>query len=125
MADKLVVVEDRQAGFRIQWQLDDDMFDTGGFLGQSKREPSNKVPKDQDSREYWAYEKAGFQIIKEGDQDTRGHDSTGFWWESHLEARTALTRIKAVATALMDVSWPEWAKTALAAGWKPPKGWKP
>jgi len=113
MADKLVVVEDRQAEFRIQWQLDDDIFDTGGFLGQSKREPSNKVPKDQDSREYWAYEKAGFQVIKEGDQDTQGHDSTGFWWESQSGARTALTRIKAVA------------KTALAAGWKPPKGWKP
>ncbi len=73
-----------------------------------------------------AFEKAGFQIIKEGDQDSRGHDSTGFWWESESAARAALAKVKVIAkTLLNDVPWPEWARKALAAGWKPPKGWKP
>jgi hypothetical protein len=125
MADKLVVVDDFRAGFRIQWELDDG-DDRGAFLGQEKVEPSATMPENIEDREYWACERAGFQVIKEGNQDTRGHDEIGFWWESQSAARAALTKVKAMAqVTLSEVPWPEWAKTALANGWKPPKGWKP
>ena len=92
MADKLVVVE-KGVGYRIQWELDDG-DDMGAFLGQEKSQPSadfyaNTTPMDG---QYWAAERAGFQVIKDGDPDTRGHDSTRFWWESKTQATKALAQ---------------------------------
>jgi hypothetical protein len=125
MADKLVVVEDRSV-YRIQWELDDG-DDMGAFLGQERREPPadyNKASKMD--RDYWAAERAGFQVIKEGDRDTRGHDAIGFWWESKTQAAKAFTKIRALMkSSLSEIPWPDWAVQASAAGWKPPKGWKP
>ena len=125
MADKLVVV-DSGVFYRIQWELDDG-DDMGAFLGQEKQSPPEDFYKATSmDRDYWAAERAGFQVIQEGDPDTRGHDSTGFWWESKAQATKALTKVKALmASALSSVPWPEWAITAQANGWKPPKGWKP
>jgi hypothetical protein len=125
MADRLVVVE-THGRYRIQWEIDDG-DDMGAYLGQESKEPSEDFYKSVTTdREYWAAERAGFQVIKEGDQDTRGHDSTGFWWESKTQATQALTKVKALMkTVLSSVSWPDWAVKASEAGWKPPKGWKP
>ena len=54
----------------------------------------------------------------------RNHD--GYRWETRGDAQRALRAAKA---ALLDarskVPLPDWAKQALAAGWKMPKGWKP
>ena len=114
-------------GYRIQWELDDG-DDLGAFFGQEKKEPPEDFSKTTTKmdRDYWAAERAGFQVIKEGDPDTRGHDSTGFWWEGRSQATKALTKVKAMMSAtLSSVPWPEWAITAQANGWKPPKGWKP
>lgn len=126
MADRLIIVES-SVGYRIQWEIDDG-DDKGAFLGQEKKEPpedfyASTTPMD---REYWAAERAGFQVIKDGDPDTRGHDSTGFWWESRTQATKALAKVKALMNAALEgVPWPDWAVQASAAGWKPPKGWRP
>jgi hypothetical protein len=106
MADRLIVVSGEVGGpeYRIQWELQGDEFDMGAYCGQSKTKPSDEIPSDLEEREFWAYERAGFQTIEEGPKGYCGHDSTGFWWEtkasqggscqdqstrqSHLEQRT-------------------------------------
>jgi hypothetical protein len=124
MADKLVVVEYRDS-FRIQWELDDG-DDLGAFLGQSTKCPPDKAPENKDDREFWAHERAGFQVIYSPDSEGCGHDHTGFWWETETKAKFALAKVNAMAkAALSEIPWPDWAVKATAAGWKPPKGWKP
>jgi len=128
MADRLIVVSGEVGGpeYRIQWELQGDEFDMGAYCGQSKTKPSDKIPSDLEEREFWAYERAGFQTIEEGPKGYCGHDSTGFWWETERQAKEALAKIKVLAKAtLSSVPWPDWAVQAAAAGWKPPKGWKP
>lgn len=45
---------------------------------------------------------------------------------SKSRAERALRIVKACKKlAEENVPWPEWALQAQAAGWKPPKGWKP
>lgn len=56
-----------------------------------------------------------------------GHDPyRGFYWDTRSAAQKALTACNAALRMCRDNKpWPEWAKQALAAGWKPPKGWTP
>lgn len=50
----------------------------------------------------------------------------GFYWDSRDRAQAALRSVNAaLKIAKAATPWPEWAKQALAAGWKQPKGWKP
>lgn len=47
-------------------------------------------------------------------------------WYTRSGASKALAAAKAALTIHRSAKpWPEWAKQALAAGWKAPKGWKP
>jgi hypothetical protein len=49
-----------------------------------------------------------------------------FVWESESDAKKALRAARAaVRAAKAGKPLPEWAITATAAGWKPPKGWTP
>lgn len=53
-------------------------------------------------------------------------DAEGFYWDSLSAAKRALSVAKAAAkAAIANIPYPEWAKTAIANGWKPPRGWKP
>lgn len=47
-----------------------------------------------------------------------------FRWETVAGAKAAL-RLAKMAIKNRERPLPEWAKTALAAGWKAPRGWKP
>ncbi len=48
-----------------------------------------------------------------------------FQWETEAAAKRALKKAEAALKAAQaNKPYPEWAKQALAAGWKPPRGWK-
>lgn len=50
----------------------------------------------------------------------------GYVFESESVARQALRHVNAALVAWQDgIEMPEWAKTAMAEGWNPPRGWKP
>lgn len=51
----------------------------------------------------------------------------GFSFESRELVKRAMGEAKAALKALKEGGdpWPEWARIALANGWRPPKGWKP
>jgi len=57
---------------------------------------------------------------------TRGAPRTPWTWEDYDEAEAVLRTIVAEVNAdEAKTPLPDWAQTALAAGWKAPKGWKP
>jgi hypothetical protein len=115
MADKLVVVEENYR-WLIQWELDDG-DDLGGYLCQSEDDGKGKVPKDRGEWEHWAASAA-----VRGAPGVNLKGEFGAWWESEKEARAALRVAKEALK--QDRPMPDWAKTALAEGWKAPKGWK-
>jgi len=51
----------------------------------------------------------------------------GWEWENHVAAKAAFRVAKAALKNYRNGTgvWPEWARTALANGWKAPEGWKP
>lgn len=114
MKDKLIV-DNIARGWRIVWELEDG--DIGADLNPA--DCKGKAPSSDEERGNWehhvACETAGTtpEVLK---------DDRGFYWETEAQARRALRIIKEALK--QDRPMPEWAKTALAAGWKPPKGWK-
>lgn len=116
MADRLVVIE-RDYIFVIQWELDDG-DDLGAILGDSSEDGRGVAPADRGDWEHWAACKA---LLDMGVERRNGKSGV-FFFETQSEANKAL---KAVKLALkQDRPLPEWAKTAIGEGWKPPKGWK-
>jgi len=111
--DKLIVEQDRWV-YRICWFIA-EYGDYGAKLGESSCDGKGKPPKDREEWEHWAASKACV------DANTP-RDETGFYWESAKEARAMLATIKLALAQERDL--PDWAKTALSHGWKPPKGWK-
>jgi hypothetical protein len=111
--DKLVVECGRGGVWRIQWMFEDA---EGGYLGQSSDDGDGEPPEDKDSWQHWAASKAA----KSAPGAER--DSISAFWETESQARVALRLAKEALKQVRPL--PDWAKTALAAGWKPPKGWK-
>lgn len=112
MKDRLVI-DERRGGCRIVWWLAEDR-DYGAALGESGAKPSNP------QNEMEAAEAAVWDMAD-------GREAFGgLRWNSRLAAQRALKIAKqAVAEFEGAKPWPEWAKQALAAGWKAPKGWTP
>jgi len=57
-------------------------------------------------------------------------EDSGYEFESGSACKRFLAAMRAAMKSARseydsNVPWPEWAKQAEAAGWKPPKGWKP
>lgn len=118
MKTRLVVVQEARDYYRwrIQWEfLDEDERD-GGYLVQMSDDGLGEPPNDREEWEHWAASRAV--------RETNGymHDNTGAYWESRRLACAA--RDVAVLAIKQERPLPEWAKRALAEGWKPPKGWK-
>jgi len=115
VSDRLIVTGHREKdGHYIQWAFDDG--ELGGYLCQSADDGEGDPPEDKDAWQHWAASKAvrsapGVQF-----------DSTGAFWETEAGARVALRVAKEALKQVRPL--PDWAKTALAEGWKPPKGWK-
>lgn len=110
--DKLVLDENR-GGWLISWYLA-ETGDMGAALGEGSPLAGSKDEHDI----------ASLAAKAAATPSTIGFN--GYRWESRADAQRALRAAKA---ALLDarskVPLPDWAKQALAAGWKMPKGWKP
>jgi len=120
MASEKLIVDECPEGYYLVWYFPEEE-DTGGFLGDADyAEGSLSKAKTQEERETIA---AHFAV--KGLCDFKS-SSYGFIFESKSKAKAALTAANAaIKVQRSEKPWPEWAKTALAAGWKAPKGWKP
>lgn len=114
--DRLVVVDGDYRWF-LQWYLADD-GEMGLSIGELKNKELGDEPEDREDWENWIAHK-----IAEKSQGVYRQDGVLFW-DSRRAAQGALKQIKlAWKTRVREL--PEWARTALDAGWKPPKDWKP
>ena len=111
--DKLVLDQDRDGRWLIGWYLAEDE-DIGACLGEGH--PHSTDSKDENDIASRAAFEAGPCTVY----------SDGYRWESRADVHRALRAANAaLADARSKVPLPDWAKQALAAGWKMPKGWKP
>jgi len=109
-----LIAESEGDYWRIWWHIA-EWDDTGGCLGETERTP--EPPSSKDNWEGWQADR-----IVEPLAD--GHDSTGYYFETQKKALTAL-RAANEGLHTGEAPWPAWATQAKAAGWTPPKGWKP
>lgn len=120
MKEKLIVYDDRGI-YRIGWYLPDD-DDMGMSLGEDLSSISQCKDKEHKAATIALYQVANKLCNLEGME----LDGFGFYWESKSKAQAALRLAKQAVKDLGSATpMPEWAKQALAAGWKAPKGWKP
>jgi hypothetical protein len=119
MSEKLVIIDNSDGTFRISWYFPDDC-EEGGFLGQSHTDGEGAEPSNIDDWAHWVASRAVKPFVDNQD------DYRGFVFEKLSTAKKAL---KAANLALKlgrnSRPMPAWAVTALEAGWKPPKNWKP
>jgi hypothetical protein len=109
-------------GFMLTW-CDDDR--AGENLGETCFQRSDLASADAATRQRAAEYFAALDL-KPQPEATRW----GFQWPTVSAARSALRAVNtarrlARTQAATATPMPEWAMTALAAGWKPPRGWKP
>jgi hypothetical protein len=123
--DSLKVVESDDE-YRLKWWISEDE-DYGATVGER-----GELPTEDSDIEWYTAEVVCFRLYKANqDSDTFGLDYQGFWWSSKVRATKVLTQIHAETQVALSTGkgaenpWPDWAITAKAAGWKPPKGWKP
>lgn len=113
MRDRLVIREEKTC-YRISWWLADES-EYGADLGEDMTDGQGEPPTERIAFECWVANKTALDLKVERDQ-------TGFYWNTKPEAVAVLRQIKVALE--QDRPLPEWAKTALAQGWKPPNGWK-
>jgi hypothetical protein len=117
--DHLFVDDSERWLFRLTWYLADD-DDIGGTLGDGDRYTLKDLERvEEGDRNHVAATLALQEMQSEGKAQ---RDGRGFYWESRTEATRALV---VVNQAIKGQPWPDWAVKAKAAGWKPPRGWKP
>lgn len=117
MSDVLKVAESRRRDeFVLTWFCDGE---EGGSIGdRGEKAGKGQEPTDREVWETWIAER----IAAETASGRIGR--LEYYWESHKAAATALRTIKE-AWKHRERPLPEWARQAIAAGWKAPKGWKP
>lgn len=100
-----------QFGYAIGW-FDDEDGDVAGDLCLGEH-----VSDDEEHR-------IASLAASEFSPDNR--DQGVFVWDSKSRATKALLLARSMVKAYKDGKpWPDWAKTAVSEGWKPPKGWEP
>lgn len=143
MKTKFAIVHPSRYTHGVAW-VDAEDGDEGAHLGQDAHKGVAGLEKEladaralhkagsqnqTDAIEYFAVELAAlrwFQNQKGGSGSVGVIGPCGF----ELESETKAKELRALASetvkrALEETPLPAWAETALAAGWKPPKGWKP
>lgn len=114
MAQDKLCIESWRGVFRICWLIA-ETGEAGAFLGDYL---SRGSPPDCGDDHFVTTEAARAAGAE--------YDDEGLLWESQSAVRKALTAANAALKAHRSAKpWPEWAKQALVAGWKAPKGWQP
>lgn len=113
MKDRLVIREEKSC-YRISWWLADES-EYGADLGETLNAGQGEPPPSRDAFECWVANRTVLDL-------KAARDESGFYWNTKPEALAVLRQIRVALD--QDRPLPEWAKTALAQGWKPPKGWK-
>jgi hypothetical protein len=112
-----LVIDERDYRFSIIWVIDGEEGATLGEDTYTDKQLAKASPEDRD------HILATITASKAPGATRDG--SYGYWWESKTQAAAALRAIKKTLRADNGAPWPEWTVPALAAGWKPPKKWKP
>jgi hypothetical protein len=113
MADRLIVymVAGEHYQHRVCWEVDGaDGREEGLCLGDAC---------DDAGRNHRVASEAAATVTPDG------KDRTGFYWHREKDADTARKVANTAYKHPTNRPWPEWATTALAAGWRAPKGWNP
>ena len=118
MAKDRIVIREFGDHYYLTWFIVEDE-DYGATIGE--REYTKDLEKATDPE---AIEEIALGLTAKGLAD--GRDTWGYYWETVSGAKAALRAVKLREKTLSDERpLPEWAVTAAANGWKPPKGWKP
>jgi len=107
-------IDERAKGLYIAWYLPND-GNFGAYLGEDA-ELSPKPPNDKEGWEMWTANRAVRPL-------SEGRDQHGYVFETMKAAKEALAAANQALRG--DSPWPQWAIKAKAAGWTPPKDWKP
>ncbi len=101
---------------RIAWLVDDDI----GAVTGDRVLKDNPNDTDEDRKSTWEMMTADNAVRS----FAGGKNSGGFYFSTRKQAQLAML---AANESLLNggAPMPQWAVSALAAGWKPPKGWKP
>jgi hypothetical protein len=104
--DRLVVIHDNWV-YRIAWWIA-EYGEQGLVLGDGGGRPAG----NDDT------------VVAERALKGSDRDRQGFFWDSKSAAKRAI-RVANAAIKNADRPLPDWAKQAIEAGWKAPKGWRP
>lgn len=124
--DKLILDYARNGMYEIVWELVEE-GDLGARLGEGDgRPPTDKEVNAADDLN-WPHLRATQIAAKSKGVENVTDDRKYFpyRWETKTDAEGCLREIRAVLKAGRNNPMPDWALKASAAGWKPPKGWKP
>ena len=130
MSRDSVEIDEYLGRFYLVWHVDGEV---GAYVGEAGLGPLARAAKleeaqkeeNQEEVEYWAVE-----VAVAATPGVQG-DEYGFFWEFMAGATDALRHARAVLKMERlrfknkENPWPPWALEAKAAGWKPPKNWKP
>jgi hypothetical protein len=118
---RIAINSSTRNGYALYWVVDGDLGGEVGEITPSRRKPGS-VESDGDRELRLAFEAAK----PFADDHPRNR---GFVFETMARAKQADAAVRAAfkadAAEQAGKPWPDWAKTAAANNWKPPKGWKP
>lgn len=121
--DKLVLEYSNGGLFEIAWYLVEE-GDLGARLGEGdKAPPTDAEVAAAETDEDWEHRRATQIAAASKGVEKYGYDP--YRWERRADAQACLREINVVLKAGRVKPMPDWAVKAAAAGWKPPKGWKP
>jgi len=112
-------IDEQDGAWRVAWYLPEDE-DFGAYVGD--RDVSEYTGgSDEKKKARWEIMTADAAAKPFADGRK---DMYGYRFDSEKQARLAML---AANTSLLNsgAPMPDWAVKATAAGWKPPKGWKP
>lgn len=122
----------------VAW-VDEDDGGPGAWIGQEMKASEESLLRDKKARladgewemfSYYALELEARKII-DSFEDSVTANEFGYLFDRTSDAKkmkakmVAALKLAKVEFDNREVEMPEWAKMALAAGWKKPKGWKP
>jgi hypothetical protein len=123
LKDKLVIIEDHHGNLGAT--LGEDCTRSQDPLLLIWAQALDKGEVGEDDLEHRAAT-VGAASQKRTQMYPTGTSAYGFYWEQRSDAQQALTLAKLRIKEAKDKKpWPQWAREAVAHGWKAPKGWTP